>query len=62
MPDTPVSVHVPSACTRCGAGPIRMQQQITGRTILLQWQCSACDYEWPVTRKEQVPPPLFETG
>lgn len=59
MPDKPVSVHVPDVCAACGQrGTVRLQQQITGTTIRLEWHCSACHAEWPVTRKEQEPPPV----
>ena len=56
MPDTPVAFHLPGACVKCGqAATVHLQQTIHGHQIVLEWHCSACDAEWPVTRKEEEP-------
>jgi len=57
MPNTPVAIAVPNACATCGRpGTVSLQHTIKGSLIALQWRCSACEAEWPVTRKEETPP------
>jgi hypothetical protein len=60
MPNTPISLLVPSVCPACGqAGRVKLQQTMKGEAVILEWACGACDAEWRVTRKEQV---LAETS
>jgi protein-arginine kinase activator protein McsA len=52
-PNTPIALLIPSRCRHCRrAATVRLQHVIQGEKISLSWQCSACQAEWPVTRKE----------
>jgi hypothetical protein len=56
VPDKPLAVKVPDVCPHCGrAGVVRLQQELTGASIQLEWHCIGCQAEWPVKRKEQEP-------
>ena len=58
VPNTPIALRLPPLCERCGLkGLVRLQQNIKGGRIVLCWQCSGCDHEWPVRRKEEEPAP-----
>jgi hypothetical protein len=54
MTDTPVRLRVPVACVSCGArGTIKLQQTIKGESVVLEWNCSICNAEWPVRRQDE---------
>jgi len=56
VPNTPVTIGVPRICVKCGhIGTVMFQHTIKGQQIVLEWRCSACEGEWPVTHKEQTP-------
>jgi hypothetical protein len=56
MPETPVRLRVPAACVGCGArGTVKLQQTIRGENVVLEWNCTICNAEWPVRRKDEQP-------
>ena len=56
MPDTEISLRVPSHCIRCSeTGRIKLQTAIQGNLIELEWCCTACNAEWPVKRRDEEP-------
>ena len=56
VPNTPIALRVPKECEHCHrTGTVRLQQTLKGDQMNLEWCCTACQHEWPVTRKEEVP-------
>jgi hypothetical protein len=54
MPETPVRLHVPPACSNCGAtASVHIQHTIKGESVILEWHCEVCGLEWPVRRKDE---------
>lgn len=54
MPNTPIALRLPPSCEQCGReGLVRLQHNIRGAQIVLEWHCGGCDHEWPVRRREE---------
>jgi transcription elongation factor Elf1 len=55
MPNQPLALHRPHDCPHCDArDSVRTEQIIKGDSVVLQWQCSACEATWPVVRADET--------
>jgi hypothetical protein len=49
MPNTPLTLKVPSVCPNCNrSGTVTLEHTLRDGHIQLDWTCVECEEEWPV--------------